>query len=115
MLWLVTGYSSHSDGIAYVVEAETEEGAYKEVARLRKMLHLRIDKTAEPRSVAEGVGLDDHDEFSSFPVYDILIWDKSSIPTYEDVEFWADKGFRGFNVIATPLRTGENLEEIVQW
>lgn len=112
MLWLVTGYSTYNDGIAYAVEAETEEGAYQEVARIRDMKHVRLEKSNTPRSVVVGSGLDDQDEFSNWPVYNLLLYQLATI-SYESVD--NGESFRGYNVIATPLKIGENLDEIVQW
>jgi hypothetical protein len=112
MNWVVTGYSSHFDGILYVVEAETEEGACKRLAEIRSSKYSRIDADSKPHSVA-GVGLDDTDVFTNDECYDVLVKSNEEFPTWETLD--TNEDFHGWILRATPLKVDDNLWDAVQW
>lgn len=115
MLWVMTGYSSRREGLAFVIESETEQGAYEAVAEICKMKHVRVEHDDfKPESVKTGEGLDDKDLFDNHRPYHLMLPVASSyVPNYADLEMGDD--FTGFVCIACPLEIGVNLGDIVQW
>ena len=116
MLWIMTGHSaSCDDGLLYVIEAETEDDVYKEVAfRMSGLEFHRIEKHQPVAKAASVDGaLEDSDEFGDDEPYVILLRKGEKLPTYEDV----DNGecFYGWTCCASPLVVGMNHSDVVQW
>lgn len=114
MLWVMTGYSSEGDGLLYAIEAETEQAVYEAVAKIRKMKYVRVEKTSKLQPAAvKADGLDDRDVFSDELWFDILIYDKMPIPTWENLNDYED--FTGYVCCAGAADLNTNLSDLVQW
>lgn len=110
----MTGHSaSCDDGLLYVIEAETEEAVYKEVAfRMDHVDFHWIEKKSLVSKPVDGA-LEDADEFGDDEPHAILVRKGERLPTYEDLEHGED--FFGWTCSASPLVVGMNHSSVVQW
>lgn len=96
MLWIVTGYSSKMDGLLYIVEAENEEDAYREVGKINgtRLVSVEIEESTRHALI------NNKDDISDEEVKDYLF---HSEPRW----FW--------EVWASEFAQGTNLREAVCW